>query len=128
MRELDDINIRHFKLTTGEDLIAIILTEEEIGSEHFRKDLITVQSPMEIRMMRSDTEVSFIFYEWQPLAKSNVCFINPIHVVSHVECSNDVKGQYINACVNTPTEHDEGPSNGTYDEPPIYGPSSETYH
>jgi len=129
MKELDDINIRHFKLASGEDLIAIILTEEEVGAENFHKDLIMVQSPMEIKMIRSDTAVSFVFYDWQPLAKTDVCFINPTHVISHVECSNDVKEQYINACVNTPPQQDDNESsNGTYDEPPIYGPSSETYH
>jgi len=127
MTELDDVNIRHFKLTTGEDLIAIVLSENDVGPEQYRNDLIMVQSPMEIKMVRTDESVSFIFYDWQPLAKTDVCCINPMHIISHVECSNGIKEQYISACVNTP-EDDEGPSNGTYDEPPIYGPSSETYH
>jgi hypothetical protein len=123
MTELDDINIRHFKLTSGEDLIAIVLTEEEVGSENFSNDLIMVQRPMEVKIVKTDTEATFVFYDWQPLAKSENCFINPMHVISHVECANDVKEQYVGACINTPDDGDE-----TYDEPVIRVPSSETYH
>lgn len=106
MKELEDVNIRHFKLISGDNLIAIVLTEKEAGPENYSKNLIVVQSPMEIQMVRTDTAISFGFYEWQPLAKSDICFINPTHVISHVECSNDVKEQYINTCVNSSYDDD----------------------
>lgn len=122
MNELDDVNIRHFKLVSGEDIIGIVLSEEDIGSENYEHELITLQRPMEIKMVNTDSGASFIFYEWQPLAKTDVCFINPFHVISHVECDDDIKGDYINACVNeTATDSPEiTPQMGT--------PSSGTYH
>lgn len=98
MTELNDVNIRHIKLSTGDELIAIVLSDEE--TENVSSNLLVVQRPMRIRTVERDRAVSFLFYEWQPLSDDDVCYINPMHVVSHVECSNDVKGQYINVCVN----------------------------
>ena len=100
MTELNDVNIRHLKLSTGEELISIVLEQHELDSEDQSPGLMVLQRPMKIRTTHTDDMISFLFYEWQPLAKSNVCYINPIHVVSHVECDNHVKGQYINVCVN----------------------------
>lgn len=100
MTELEDVNIRHIKLSTGEELIAVVLDNDELDSEDRSLGLMVVQRPMKIRTVHTETSVSFLFYEWQPLAKSDVCYVNPMHVVSHVECDNDVKGQYLNVCVN----------------------------
>ena len=122
MNELNEVNIRHFKLVSGEDIIAIVLTEEDVGSENYNHDIITVQRPMEIKMVNTDTGTSFVFYEWQPLAKTDICFVNPFHVISHVECDDDIKGEYINACVN------ESPSDESDTLPAIGLPSSQTYH
>jgi hypothetical protein len=100
MTELNDVNIRHIKLSTGEELIAIVLADEEISEEDRDSSLLVVQRPMRIRTVHTDTSISFLFYEWQPLSKTDTCYINPMHIVSHVECDNDVKGQYVNVCVN----------------------------
>jgi len=100
MTELDEVNIRHIKLSTGEELISIVLDQEELDEEDRSLGLMVLQRPMKIRTAHTDDSISFLFYEWQPLAKTNVCYINPMHVVSHVECDNQVKGQYINVCVN----------------------------
>ena len=113
MTELNDVNIRHLKLSTGEELISIVLDQEELDEEDRSLGLMVLQKPMKIRTSHTDESISFLFYEWQPLAKSNVCYINPMHVVSHVECDNQVKGQYINICVN-------GDSNQPPAEPPEY--------
>jgi hypothetical protein len=100
MTELSDVNIRHLKLSTGEELIAIVLDQEELDSDDRSPGLMVLQRPMKIHTVEKDNMMSFLFYEWQPLSKSDVCYINPMHVVSHVECDDQVKGQYINVCVN----------------------------
>jgi hypothetical protein len=100
MTELNDVNIRHFKLSTGEELIAIVLDQAELEDSDRSSILMALQRPMKIRTVEQEHSISFLFYEWQPLAKTDVCFINPTHVISHVECDNSVKEQYINVCVN----------------------------
>ena len=100
MTELNDVNIRHLKLSTGEELISIVLTNEEVSKEDAESDVVVLQRPMKIQTVEKDDMMSFLFYEWQPLSKGDTCYVNPIHIVSHVECDNQVKGQYINVCVN----------------------------
>ena len=108
MIELDDVNICHIKLVTGDELIAIILDDEDNESE-----LLLVQKPMLIKIIPVSEGTSFLFYDWQPFSKYDTCFINPLHIVSHVECSNKIKGQYINLCINSSSDDDDD----EYDEP-----------
>jgi len=96
MIELDDVNIRHIKLSTGEEIIGLVLVDEKLSNE-----LLTIQKPMMIKTIQKDDSMSFLFYEWQPLSKTDTCCINPTHIVSHVECDNEVKGQYVNICLNS---------------------------
>jgi len=136
MTELNEVNIRHLKLSTGEELISIVLDQHEVDDEIRPPELMILQRPMKVRTVEKDDMISFLFYEWQPLSKTNICYINPMHVVSHVECDNQVKGQYINVCVNgdiqppaEPTDSesvsDDELDNLMVDDPPSYGP---TYH
>lgn len=97
--DVDDVNIQHIKLITGDELIAIVL-------DHDDYKLLKVQRPMKLELTQYESGLGFVFYEWQPLSSTDFCFINPIHIVSHVECANDVKIQYINACVNDSSDPD----------------------
>jgi hypothetical protein len=92
MRELNDVNIRHFKLSNGEELIALVQGEED--------QLIKLESPMEVhREVRMNSQ-SFMFTKWLPLSKVDECLLNPMHIVSHVECDNDVKERYVRMCLD----------------------------
>lgn len=115
MTELSDVNIRHLKLSTGEEIIAIVLDQHELSEKNRAQGLMILQRPMKIRTVETETTVSFLFYEWQPLANNDICHVNPMHVVSHVECDNSVKGQYINVCVNGGQQPPAGPSDSEYD-------------
>jgi hypothetical protein len=107
MTELDDVNIRHIKLVTGDELIAIVLDNDDLPEDDHSPDVLYVQKPMQIQIRTLAEGTSFLFYEWQPFGKGDVCFINPFHIVSHMECSNDIKGQYINVVVNSPSDDEE---------------------
>jgi len=92
MNELEDVNIRHFKLASGEELVSYVQGEE--------KSMIILESPMELHSVMKDETQAFIFTKWQPLAKSEVCALNPMHIVSHVECDDDIKERYIRMCMD----------------------------
>ena len=103
MRELNDVNIRHFKLSNGEELIALVQGEED--------QLIKLESPMEVhREVRMNSQ-SFIFTKWLPLSKIDECLLNPMHIVSHVECDNDVKERYVRMCLDERSAKDNHISN-----------------
>lgn len=99
MNELDDVNIRHFKLASGEELIAYVRGEEE--------HMIVVESPMELHISTRDQTQAFMFTKWMPLGKNEMCTINPMHIISHVECDNDIKERYVRMCINMNEEQHE---------------------
>ena len=93
MIALDDTNVRHFKLSSGEDIIALVVEANKESS------MLTLEHPMRIHITISDTGYKFMFSDWQPMAKNSVCLINPMHIISHVECANDIKERYIRMCI-----------------------------
>lgn len=121
--EFDNVNIRHIKLSTGEELIGVVLTDTPD-----RTDVLYVQKPMLIKTYTDSETISFLFYEWQPLAESDVCFINPLHIISHVECSAQVKEQYLHVVLNNPDPPPDGMESET-DQIEFYEPDETiTYH
>jgi len=91
MNELDDVNIRHFKLSSGEELISLVRGDES--------NMIILESPMELHTMMRENSQGFIFTKWQPLSKTDIVALNPMHIVSHVECENDIKERYVRMCL-----------------------------
>ena len=49
MTELNEVNIRHLKLSTGEELISIVLDQHELDTEGQPQNLMALQRPMKIR-------------------------------------------------------------------------------
>lgn len=127
MTELDDVNIRHIKLVTGDELIAIVLDSNDLPEEDCSPNVLYIQKPMQIQIRTLAEGTSFLFYEWQPFGKGDVCFINTFHIVSHMECSNDIKGQYISVVVNSPSD-DEEPGDDESSKPEYNIPPDRTLH
>ena len=128
--DLDDINIIHAKLLTGEDIIAIVVDREEDP-----ESILRLQRPMEIKMMLDDDgNGMFVFYDWLPFSTDETCMINPNHIVSVVQCDSSVKEEYISACIDHQSEHlDSDDSTGDSNKPTVNGkvinfPFSDKYH
>lgn len=100
---LEDINIRHFKLSSGEDIIGIVIDPSEVDSSDLDPDeaLIILNRPMRVEIIEKTDRTLFLFHEWQPLSKYPYCFINPTHVLSHVECDEGTKERYIRICISS---------------------------
>lgn len=102
-KTLADINIRHFKLSTGENIIGIVIDPSEVESDDLDPDeaLIILNRPMRVDIVEKTDRTLFLFHEWQPLSKHPYCFINPSHVVSHTECDDGTKERYIKICISS---------------------------
>lgn len=98
MTELNDTNIRHFKLSSGEEIIAVV-------NGKTNDNMLVLEHPMRVLIAVTDTGFKFMFSTWQPMAKDDTCHINPMHIISHVECSNDIKERYVRMCIQ---ELDDG--------------------
>jgi hypothetical protein len=100
MKELSDIDIRHFKLSSGEDIITLVTKEET--------DVVVVTQPMAMHSSIDQQSQAYYFTDWQPMAKVNSCAISKLHIISFVECSDNVKEKYIRMCLETNSDTDMG--------------------
>lgn len=100
MKELSDIDIRHFKLSSGDDIITLVTKEET--------DTIIVAQPMEMHSTINQQSQAYYFTDWQPMAKGNSCAISKLHIISFVECTDNVKEKYIRMCLETDSDTDMG--------------------
>jgi len=99
MKELSDTDIRHFKLSSGDDVISMVVKEQD--------DVVILMQPMQVHSSINNHTQAYYFTDWQPLAKINSCAISKLHIISFVECNNDIKEKYIRMCL----ESSDAPSN-----------------
>lgn len=93
MKELSDVDIRHFKLSSGEDVISLVAKEEE--------NVIIVSQPMQMHATINNSTQAYYFTDWQPMAKLNGCAISKLHIITFAECTDDVKEKYVRMCLDT---------------------------
>ena len=87
--ELNDVNIQHFKLINGDELIALVR-----GSEGSR---ILLEFPLMLNVMPMGSgKESFYFTEWMPMTKDEVIQVYATSIISHSECTDEFKEHYIN--------------------------------
>jgi hypothetical protein len=102
MKELSDIDIRHFKLSSGDEIISLVSKDDT--------DVVVLQQPMKMHSNIGQNSQSYYFTEWQPMAKLNTCAISKLHIISFVECADDVKAKYVKMCL----DDESSDNNGTY--------------
>ena len=100
MKELSDVDIRHFKLSSGEDVISMVTKEEE--------NVVIVSQPMQMHATINNNTQAYYFTDWQPMAKLNGCAISKLHIVTFAECTDSVKEKYIRMCLDTDSDTDMG--------------------
>lgn len=108
MKELSDVDIRHFKLSSGDDVVSMVAKEEE--------NVIIVTQPMQMHASINNHTQAYYFTDWQPIAKINTCPISKLHIVSFVECTDNMKEKYIQMCLDTTENTDMGTFLDTSDD------------
>ena len=97
-----EINIRHFKLSSGVDIIGMVIDPNDLEDDSMiDENMIILNRPMAVDVIEKSDRTMFLFNEWQPLSKHTHCFVNAFHVLSHTECSDDIKEQYIRVAVSS---------------------------
>ena len=108
MKELSDVDIRHFKLSSGDELISLVAKEED--------NVVVLSQPMQVHSAINNQTQAYYFTDWQPLAKLNACAISKLHIITFVECSDNVKEKYIRMCLDTEPTTDMGSFLDTSDD------------
>ena len=92
--EYNDINIRHLKLVSGEEVISYV-------NENSENEIIILERPLQIHRMGIG---GFFFSKWYPFSKKDEAIVNPKQIVSHSEVANDIKEKYIKICLEISKE------------------------
>jgi len=93
MKELSNVDIRHFKLSSGDDVISMVSDDQN--------DVVVLSQPLQVHSVINNDTQAYYFTDWQPLSKINICAVSKLHIISFVECANDVKEKYIRMCLET---------------------------
>lgn len=97
---LDDIDIRVFKLTSGEEVISLV-SESNDG-------YLTLESPLQVHKKIGRGSHAFAFSDWQPLGQTRApVILNEIHVVSTAFAEDEIKERYIRMSLEIREQYDK---------------------
>lgn len=96
---LDDIDIRVFKLTSGEEVISLVSKDEN--------GFLSLESPLQVHKRVGKDSHAFAFSDWQPLAKiRSPVILNELHIVSTAFAEDEIKERYIRMSLEIREQYD----------------------
>lgn len=89
----NDIDIRHIKLVSGEEIIATVIESGDTGSEYS----LILARPIKIHFsINPEGDAFSMFSRWNMFSDLNEpCFLNPEHVISFSFCSESTIEKYL---------------------------------
>ena len=96
---LDDIDIRVFKLTSGEEVISLVSKDEN--------GFLSLESPLQVHKRVGKGSHAFAFSDWQPLGKTrSPVILNELHIVSTAFAEDEIKERYIRMSLEIREQYD----------------------
>jgi hypothetical protein len=106
---LEDMDIRHVKLSDGSDIIAYINSVE--GSS------IVVERPMNLNLVTTANGFdTYFFTKYFPFAKDNLVKLNSRNIISASEVTSEIKEKYLQSAIRTDSDSDIDNSMNDLDE------------
>jgi len=99
------LSIRHFKLVSGEEIVALI-KEKDDGT-------ITIERPY---LVKNNLIGGFAFIPWFPFSSQKIFKIQRSNIVHHVEIDPDMKQEYIKLATSYMKPRANPPSMKTEEE------------
>jgi hypothetical protein len=94
--ELKSLNIRHFKLTSGDELIALVSSVDE------SKRAVYVERPLLLRSNTVDDTDTYYLSDWMPASTEVLTAINILHIIAQSAINDQAKLSYIKYCLEEP--------------------------
>jgi len=82
---MENINIRHFKLTSGEELISLV--------QHSDENAFVLERPVQVKLNNIGM---YMYSPWFPFSNKKIFKLFKRHIVNHVEIDEESKQHYIN--------------------------------
>ena len=97
---LNDIDIKVFKLSSGEEVISLVSSVD--GDEY------KLEFPLEVHKQVRQTTHAFAFSDWQPLGRPDLdVTLTKTHVISVAIAEDEVKERYIRMCLQLKNHYDD---------------------
>ena len=96
---LDNIDIRHFKLTNGDEIVGLVRGHDEVQ--------VFIEFPLLLNIISLSPEKEQYYYtEWMPMAGDQLIKVYFGSIVAQSKCTDQFKEQYIRTALRlkeTPT-------------------------
>lgn len=93
MTELDDINIKHIKLTDGTEIVTMITST--LG-----ESVLNIEKPLLLNFMyEEDDSISYYFTRYCPFSRDGKVKLNAQNVVAYSDVTTDLKARYIRSAL-----------------------------
>ena len=97
---LNDIDIKVFKLSSGEEVISLVSSVD--GDEY------KLEFPLEVHKQVRQSTHAFAFSDWQPLGRPDLdVTLSKTHVISVAVAEDEVKERYIRMCLQLKNHYDD---------------------
>tara|TARA_B100000683_G_scaffold18630_1_gene18312 strand:- start:12895 stop:13284 length:390 start_codon:yes stop_codon:yes gene_type:complete len=97
---LNDIDIKVFKLSSGEEVISLVSSVDG--------DVYKLEFPLEVHKQVRQSTHAFAFSDWQPLGRPDLdVTLSKTHVISVAVAEDEVKERYIRMCLQLKNHYDD---------------------
>lgn len=93
MSEYEDLNIKQFKLTSGDDVVGLISTIDKAGA------IVVLEHPVLINSHLVNKKEVYYMSPYMPMSKNHLAYVSAHHIVAQCEVSTDIKEMYIGFCL-----------------------------
>jgi hypothetical protein len=116
MNEYTDLNIRHMKLVSGDEIIGLVRDVE------VDRLSVIVERPL---LIHTDLDVGtgrerYYLSDYMPVSKTSITHFSSMHIVAQCEVNESVKETYLKYCLNYETdgviERDDEIPDDAYDD------------
>ena len=106
---LDDIDIRVFKLASGEEVISLV-SESKDG-------FLSLESPLQVHKRVGKGSHAFAFSDWQPLGKTRgPVILSELHIIATAFAEDEIKERYIRMSLEIRQQYDRSQLEDDEDE------------
>tara|TARA_B100001939_G_C16807902_1_gene558643 strand:+ start:9 stop:407 length:399 start_codon:yes stop_codon:yes gene_type:complete len=96
---MKDLDIRHFKLTNGENIVGLIAVRND--------DNYIIERPVAVTQNLAG---SYSFTPWFPFSEAKTFKVNKVHILQHVPLAEAVKHDYIQFALQLTTNSVDAPA------------------
>lgn len=100
MIDHSDLNIRHMKLVSGDEVIVLIRDIDPNKLDVIVERPLLIHNELDIHSGRE----RFFLSDYMPVSKSSIVHISTMHIVAQCEVTDSVKDTYLRYCLNYDTD------------------------